>query len=151
MNCRVAGWGVTKYPGGTVADTPDKLNEVYLPYVDPDTCFLQILQIGRANGFEYRIDQNKQICMGQPEGGKDACQARKTPQSHSAIDLYFQGDSGGPLICNQGDSIVLHGVVSTGIGCALPNSPGIYSRITAYFDWMQSVEQVHIFNPNISS
>ena len=74
---------MTKYPDGTVADTPSLLNEVYLPVVDPDTCFSQILQMGRANGFEYRIDSKKQICMGVPEGGKDACQV---------ASLYFRLD-----------------------------------------------------------
>ena len=58
--------------------------------------------------------------MGFEEGGKDAC----------------QGDSGGPLICEEQNKKVLHGIVSYGAGCALPKSPGVYTRITKYFDWI---------------
>ena len=58
--------------------------------------------------------------MGFEEGGKDAC----------------QGDSGGPLICEEQNQKVLHGIVSYGAGCALPKSPGVYTRITKYFDWI---------------
>ena len=61
------------------------------------------------------------LCAGEIEnGGKDAC----------------QGDSGGPLICEEQNQKVLHGIVSYGAGCALPKSPGVYTRITKYFDWI---------------
>jgi trypsin len=49
------------------------------------------------------------ICAGVTGGGKDAC----------------QGDSGGPLVV--GTQLV--GIVSWGIGCALPNYPGVYSNV----------------------
>lgn len=40
-----------------------------------------------------------------------------------------QGDSGGPLFTSDGDSAVLHGIVSWGEGCALASFPGIFKRI----------------------
>jgi len=49
------------------------------------------------------------ICAGVPGGGKDAC----------------QGDSGGPLVV--GGQLV--GIVSWGVGCALPEYPGVYSNV----------------------
>ena len=70
--------------------------------------------------FQSTIDKETQICMGFEQGGKDAC----------------QGDSGGPLICEEQNQKVLHGIVSYGAGCALPKSPGVYTRITKYFDWI---------------
>lgn len=48
----------------------------------------------------------------------------------------MQADSGGPLISKQR---LLIGVVSTGLGCARPGLPGIYTRITAYLSWLQKV------------
>lgn len=43
-----------------------------------------------------------------------------------------QGDSGGGMICNG----VLTGVVSSGIGCALPLLPGLYTNVFHYRDWI---------------
>ena len=69
------------------------------------------------------------ICAGYPEGGKDSC----------------QGDSGGPLICNEGGKAVFTGVVSLGLGCAAPNFPGIYARVTAVLNWIEN-NMVNNFN-----
>ncbi|PTL75963.1 serine protease [Vitiosangium sp. GDMCC 1.1324] len=58
------------------------------------------------------------IAAGLTEGGKDTC----------------QGDSGGPLVING----VLVGISSWGRGCALPNYPGIYTRVGNYVDWIKN-------------
>ncbi|XP_051007611.1 anionic trypsin-2 isoform X1 [Acomys russatus] len=57
------------------------------------------------------------ICVGFLEGGKDSC----------------QGDSGGPVVCNG----ELQGIVSWGYGCALKDSPGVYTKVCNYVDWIQ--------------
>nr|CAD7423873.1 unnamed protein product [Timema monikensis] len=57
------------------------------------------------------------ICAGYHEGGKDAC----------------QGDSGGPLAASG----TLIGIVSSGEGCAEPNKPGVYTRVSALIDWIE--------------
>ena len=65
-----------------------------------------------------------QICAGLPEGGADSCQA----------------DSGGPLIkINKNGCPYQVGVVSWGIGCARRDTPGVYTRISAHADWIQSI------------
>lgn len=56
------------------------------------------------------------ICAGYLSGGIDAC----------------QGDSGGPFVCNN----LLTGVVSWGEGCALADRPGVYTNVSAYYDWI---------------
>ncbi|XP_050072623.1 phenoloxidase-activating factor 3-like [Anopheles maculipalpis] len=46
------------------------------------------------------------------------------------------GDSGGPLQTEQYSNIYLIGVISTGVGCG-SQSPGLYTRVAAYFDWIK--------------
>uniref|UniRef100_A0A3Q2NTC4 Prostasin-like n=1 Tax=Fundulus heteroclitus TaxID=8078 RepID=A0A3Q2NTC4_FUNHE len=68
---------------------------------------------------------NNMICAGDLSGGKDAC----------------QGDSGGPMVSKQGSRWIQSGVVSFGEGCALPNRPGVYARVSIYQFWINSVIQ----------
>lgn len=63
------------------------------------------------------------MCAGVPEGNKDSC----------------QGDSGGPFHWHNEDLDVYHlaGIVSWGEGCARPDRPGVYTRVTQYLDWIE--------------
>jgi len=72
--------------------------------------------------FGASFDANAQLCAGFLEGGKDAC----------------VGDSGGPLLVLAGGSTVQVGFVSYGMGCAKPDQPGVYTRVSFYLDWIYS-------------
>ncbi|MEZ4831027.1 MAG: trypsin-like serine protease [Caldilineaceae bacterium] len=85
------------------------LMEVQVPIVSNRNC----------NSVYGNITDNM-ICAGYTEGGKDSC----------------QGDSGGPLVVQDGGNWLLAGVVSFGTGCARPNIPGVYARVSRYTDWI---------------
>jgi trypsin len=105
---RVIGVGNTVENGSYA----DYLRQVDVDFIDSDTC-------KRLNGFS-QSESNVMVCAGKLDGGKDAC----------------QGDSGGPLF----DEItgVQVGVVSWGYGCARPNRPGVYSKVSAVKPWIEA-------------
>ncbi|KAF2897956.1 hypothetical protein ILUMI_08219, partial [Ignelater luminosus] len=52
------------------------------------------------------------------------------------------GDSGGPLqIRNSNNSLQFYviGVTSFGKGCGVQNIPGVYTRVSNYVPWIESV------------
>jgi len=89
------------------ASDPDLLQCVNVPVVPAADCL---------KSYPGQITDNM-ICLGFPEGGKDSC----------------QGDSGGPVAVNG----ELQGVVSWGRGCALPNYPGVYTKVCNYISWIE--------------
>ena len=104
----VIGLGATS-EGGNGASI---LREVNVPTVSFADCNDQ-------NSYQGDINDATMICAGFSQGGKDSC----------------QGDSGGPLVTQGGVQV---GVVSWGDGCARPDLPGVYARVSVAFDWIVS-------------
>lgn len=110
----VIGWGKLNEKSD---DFSNELQKVKLTIIDNKQCQNWFRQAGRDMLIDDRL-----ICAGFKNGGKDAC----------------HGDSGGPLLSKINGQFVVVGVVSTGIGCARPLLPGLYSRVSSYMDWIES-------------
>ncbi|XP_077386662.1 polyserase-2-like [Festucalex cinctus] len=107
----VTGWGTIG--SGVPLPSPQNLMEVEVPVVGNRQCNCDLNPITVTDNM---------ICAGLREGGKDSC----------------QGDSGGPMVSKQGSQWVQSGVVSFGRGCAEPEKPGVYARVSRYQDWISN-------------
>ncbi|KAM4716297.1 testisin-like [Anableps anableps] len=110
----VTGWG--NVAEGVFLPPPQTLQEVKIPVIGNRQCNC----LYRSS----RITDNM-ICAGVLSGGKDSC----------------QGDSGGPMVSKQSSRWIQSGVVSFGYGCARPNRPGVYTRVSRYQSWINSLIQ----------
>lgn len=107
-NVTVIGWGATSEGG----DQSNTLLQVTVPLISLTTCNQQ---------YQGIIDE-RQLCAGLPNGGKDSC----------------QGDSGGPLFEKVDGVNVQVGVVSFGNGCARAGFAGVYTSVASFRDWIET-------------
>jgi secreted trypsin-like serine protease len=121
------GWGMLEYLGSQA----EELQKVSLTLMQNQDCnphFKHIIQ------YTEKLKQgivDSQLCAaaiegGRLVGGKDTC----------------QGDSGGPLQITLKDNLCAHYVVGltsfAPAGCGEENSPGVYTRVSEYIDWIES-------------
>ncbi|XP_057385685.1 tryptase beta-2-like [Balaenoptera acutorostrata] len=113
--CWVTGWG--NLNSGEPLPPPFPLRQVKVPIVENSICDMKY-HTGLYTGDNIPIVRDDMLCAGNSK--RDSC----------------QGDSGGPLVCKVNGTWLQAGVVSWGDGCAQPNRPGIYTRITHYLHWI---------------
>ncbi|KAE8603575.1 hypothetical protein XENTR_v10014377 [Xenopus tropicalis] len=108
-NCYIAGWG-SLYEDGPLSDV---IMEARVPVLSQEAC---------RSTLGKNMLTSTMFCAGYLNGGIDSC----------------QGDSGGPLTCQDPISkqYVLYGITSWGDGCGERGKPGVYTRVTAFTDWI---------------
>ncbi|XP_060564110.1 coagulation factor X-like [Ruditapes philippinarum] len=109
---KVAGCGVTRR-----SVFPSRLRDVYIPYVDRETCLDSLGQ------WRDKLTDTM-FCAGSNIARTgDSC----------------LGDSGSGLIMATSTRWVLTGVVSWGRGCDIDKHYGIYTNVGMFYDWIESV------------
>jgi len=109
----VAGSTTTVAGWGALSEggsSPTVLYKVDVPVVSRASC---------RSSYGTSAITNNMFCAGVAAGGRDSC----------------QGDSGGPIV---DASRVLIGLVSWGQGCAQPNYPGVYSRVSTLLSFINA-------------
>ncbi|XP_012708804.1 elastase-1 [Fundulus heteroclitus] len=109
--CYITGWGRTSTGGSLSA----QLKQAYLPLVDHKTC--------SSSGWWGSTVKTSMVCGG---GGNEA---------------GCNGDSGGPLNCQVSGKYYVHGIASfvSGLGCNAYQKPTVFTRVSAYISWMNSI------------
>ncbi|KAI4891022.1 hypothetical protein NFI96_013879, partial [Prochilodus magdalenae] len=105
----VSGFG-RLYEGGPQSTVLQKLT---VPFVDRAVCM---------ESTKFKIS-NRMFCAGYDRETKDAC----------------QGDSGGPHVTKYQNTWFVTGVVSWGEGCARKGKYGVYTQVSKYIKWIESV------------
>ncbi|CAH2049118.1 unnamed protein product, partial [Iphiclides podalirius] len=120
----LTGWGITE-PGSQVAYPKLQVAEVDVLSLRDCDKRLHSRRNRHWRGLVYH-----QMCAGHLAGGIDSC----------------QGDSGGPLqmeidIPEYSDWKIHYivGVTSFGYGCGVLNTPSVYTRVSSFVDWIESV------------
>ncbi|WP_164736724.1 S1 family peptidase [Pararhodobacter zhoushanensis] len=115
MRLNAIGWGDM---GEGAGNYPDRLRRVVVPVTTRRRC--------RTNYGDGAITDSM-ICAGLYRGGLDAC----------------QGDSGGPLSAAINGQWFVIGITSWGDGCARPNLPGVYTRVSHFQQWIAATMNQH--------
>lgn len=115
----ISGWGNTSTDGfNSTTELQGAVVDVLTGPSDP-TCG------SYSTGAEGEYHADTMLCAGTAvDPVRDTC----------------QGDSGGPLAVDVAGTWTLAGITSFGQGCADPDYPGVYTRVTTYTDWIAEVQ-----------
>ncbi|XP_065116717.1 plasminogen activator, urokinase b [Paramisgurnus dabryanus] len=92
--------------------------------------YSQYLKEGKVNVLSHDLCSSKivygnmitenMLCAGSKDWSTDSC----------------EGDSGGPLVCDVSGRAFQFGVVSWGEGCSREFRPGVYTKVSNYYNWI---------------
>jgi V8-like Glu-specific endopeptidase len=103
--------------------------EAKVPIVAGETCGSSMKDIGV-------VDDTRNICAGFTAGGVDTC----------------YGASGGPLaVSDKAGRKYQVGITSWGEGCALPDRYSVYTRVSAFVDWIKQIVPDVLTDTNVAS
>jgi serine protease immune response integrator len=110
----ISGWGNQEFGGSS----SNELLKAEVDRVDQETCSAKYAT-------DEQIPQGilkSQLCAGDKAGKADSC----------------QGDSGGPLQIKLTNNLYyVVGITSFGKGCASKTTPGVYTRVSHFLDWIE--------------
>eukprot|EP00804_Cyclotella_cryptica_P004259 CCRYP_013466-RB/>CCRYP_013466-RB protein AED:0.27 eAED:0.27 QI:0/0/0/1/1/0.5/2/0/378 len=126
----VMGWGDVD-ASDEVQTTSDYLRDTTVVYMSNAKC-------EQSKGW---VQTSSGPTMGYYEGGISSSMMCAVDNVGTVSDAC-QGDSGGALVypgaADDGSEDVQVGIVSWGFGCADPDFPGVYSRISSQYAWLRS-------------
>lgn len=116
LKAMATGWGQIDF----MDKSSDHLQMVILDLFKFNECKDQF---SKAPKLSQGLIEDQHICAGSKDTIKDTC----------------PGDSGGPLQVYHKLQCMysILGVVSFGNGCAVKGSPGVYTRVSNYIDWIE--------------
>lgn len=120
LGTRITGWG-TLSSGGATSSTLQMVKATLIS--NAVACGSETDSNGNSGDYSCSSLDESMICAGDLiDGGEDAC----------------QGDSGGPLVVRSVIDYrwLLIGVTSWGNGCGNVNYPGVWSRVSYVYDWI---------------
>lgn len=117
---RATGYG--SYSESWPTLSTDEARTVDVPVVPMDTCKQYYAR--RSEDLANSMMSSVQFCAGFDDGMCDAC----------------TGDSGSPVtLYDTNGNVVQVGIVSFGVGCARYKTPGVYTFLPAFRDWMDEL------------
>ncbi|XP_008411857.1 neurotrypsin [Poecilia reticulata] len=109
-NCHITGWGDT---GRSYSKTLQQAT-------------LSLLPRRHCQQHFHSAFTSRMLCAG-------------SVQSERRVDSC-RGDSGGPLVCERpGGGWVVYGVTSWGHACRTQQSPGVYTKVSAFSTWIRKI------------
>ncbi|XP_053245613.1 vitamin K-dependent protein C-like isoform X2 [Podarcis raffonei] len=119
----VTGWG--SQSEDSKVNYSSVLNYIEIPVAPRNDC---------VNSMLNSVSENM-LCAGILGDNRDSC----------------HGDSGGPMVTKFKNTWFLIGLVSWGEGCGAIDNFGIYTKVSAYLDWIYQQMKDSILSPNTAT